>query len=140
MTSEIVQALQRASTLYLTTYNRQGQSGTVPIWFFLHQDAIYFCTLRHSLKVRRIRQTGRVTLHIGRRTGLQLECSAYLLDDDPVLQALLLRTYRRRYPVRWFLLGPRLRRAFARHAEVIVQLIPPGNDTNTAAPDTVERR
>lgn len=124
MTPEITHALQRASTLYLTTYNHHGQSGTVPIWFFLHQEAIYFCTLRQSLKVRRIRQTGRVTIHIGTRTGPRLACTARVLDNDPVLQALLLRTYRRRYPVRWIVLGPRLRRAFSQGEEVIVQLIP----------------
>jgi PPOX class probable F420-dependent enzyme len=129
MSPEIKQALQHTKTLYLTTYSRSGKSGTVPVWFFLHQEAIYFCTLRESLKVRRIRQTGWVTLHIGRRTGPRLDCAARLLDDAPAIQALLLRTYRPRYPVRWLLLGPRLRRAFARGAETIVQLTPLGPGT-----------
>jgi PPOX class probable F420-dependent enzyme len=128
-------ALQRATLLYLTTYNRRGQSGTVLIWFFLHQEAIYFCTLRDSLKVRRIRQTGRATLHIGSRTGPRLDCMARLLEPNAALQALLLRTYRTRYRWRWLLLGPRLRRAFARGTEVIVQLIPLENNAMDPTPD-----
>jgi PPOX class probable F420-dependent enzyme len=138
MTPEIIQALQGATILYLTTYDRHGHAGTVPIWFFLHQGAIYFCTLRQSLKVQRIQQTKRASIHIGRRTGPRLECTARLVDDDSGLQALLLRTYRRRYPVRWLAFGPRLRRAFARGAEVIVQLTP--LDPDTAAPTPVQPR
>jgi len=124
MSPELQHTLQHATLLYLTTYNRQGQSGTVPIWFLLHEDAIYFCTLRSSLKVRRIQQTGKVTVHIGSRRGPQFTCAAHVLEHAPDLQALLLRTYRTRYRWRWLFIGPRLRRAFARGTEVIVQLIP----------------
>src|SRR5262245_13183997 len=106
---DIQHALQHATRLYLTTYNRRGQSGTVPIWFFLHEGAIYFCTLRHSLKVRRIQQTGKATVHIAHRSGPLLHCTAHILEDAPELQALLLRAYRTRYRWRWLFIGPRLR-------------------------------
>lgn len=139
MFPEAQHALQRSALLYLTTYNRREQSGTVPIWFFLHADTIYFCTLRNSLKARRIQQTGRVTLHIGSREGPRLDCTAHLLENDPALQAILLRTYRQRYGWRWLFLGPRLRRAFARGAEVIVQLRPVNADTRLPPPDAVTR-
>jgi PPOX class probable F420-dependent enzyme len=129
MNADIMRALRGAKTLYLTTYNRHGRFGTVPIWFFLHQENIYFCTLRDSLKVRRLRQTGRATIHIGKRTGQRLECIARLLEDDLDLQQRLLRTYRRRYRFRWLILGFRLRRAFARGEEIIVQLTPAAGDT-----------
>jgi PPOX class probable F420-dependent enzyme len=129
MNADIMRALQGAKILYLTTYNRRGQSGTVPIWFFLHQENIYFCTLRDSLKVRRLRQTGRATLHMDKRTGPRLECTARLLADDVDLQQRLLHAYRRRYWVRWLILGFRLRRAFARGEEIIVQLTPAAEDT-----------
>jgi PPOX class probable F420-dependent enzyme len=121
---DIQHALQHATRLYLTTSNRRGQSGTVPIWFFLHEGAIYFCTRRTSLKVRRMQQTGRATVHIAHRSGPELHCTAHILEDAPDLQALLLRTYRTRYRWRWLLIGPRLRRAFARGTEVMVQLLP----------------
>lgn len=124
MSPEIQHALQQATLLYLTTYNRQGQSGTVPIWFFLHAGDIYFCTRRNSLKVRRMQQTGRATVHIGHRNGLRLDCTAHVLEPTADLQELLLQTYRRRYRWRWLFIGLRLRRAFARGLEVMVQLIP----------------
>jgi PPOX class probable F420-dependent enzyme len=122
MTPDIQQALQRATLLYLTTYTTTGQSGTVPIWFFCHDAAIYFCSLRDSLKVRRLRQTGKATVHIGSRTGPRLDCRARLLADDSRLRSLLLRTYRRRYGWRWLIIGPRLYWAFARGKEVIIRL------------------
>jgi PPOX class probable F420-dependent enzyme len=124
MTPDIQQALQRATILYLTTYTTTGQSGTVPIWFFCHDAAIYFCSLRDSLKVRRLRQTGKATVHIGSRTGPRLDCRARLLADDSRLRSLLLRTYRRRYGWRWLIIGPRLYWAFARGKEVIIRLCP----------------
>ena len=122
MTPDIQQALQQATILYLTTYNTTGQSGTVPIWFFCHDATIYFCSLRDSLKVRRLRQTGKATVHIGSRTGPRLDCRARLLADEPRLRTLLLRTYRRRYGWRWLIIGPRLYWAFARGKEVIIRL------------------
>lgn len=129
MSPDILRALQHARTLYLTTYSRNGRAGTVPIWFFQHQEHIYFCTLRDSVKVRRIRHTPQVTVHIGRRTGPRLTCTARLLEDAPQLQHLLVRTYRKRYWLRWLLLGPRLRRAFAQRKEILVELTPQTDDT-----------
>jgi PPOX class probable F420-dependent enzyme len=124
MTPDVHHALQQATVLYLTTYNTAGRSGTVPIWFFLHNDMIYFCTHRDSLKVRRLRQTARATIRIGSQTGALLDCRARLLEHDPALQTLLLRTYCRRYRWYWLFMGPRLYWAFARGKEVIVQLTP----------------
>jgi PPOX class probable F420-dependent enzyme len=124
MTPALTQALQGARRLYLTTYNRRGQSGTVPVWFFLDEGAIYFCTRRETLKVRRIRQTGRATVHLGSRTGPRLECTARLIEGNAALQERLLRTYRRRYGLRMLVLGWRLRRAFVRGDEIIVRLTP----------------
>lgn len=63
-------------------------------------------------------------LHIGRRTGPQLACTARIIDDDAAVRHCLLRTYRRRYWFRWLFLGPRIRRSFERDAEVIVELMP----------------
>ncbi len=58
-------ALRRASYLYLTTYGASGRSGTVPVWCWYDGDAAYFTTQRESLKARRIRETGRVTVRVG---------------------------------------------------------------------------
>ena len=121
---EFRRALQRAKLLYLTTVGANGKSGTVPVLFRFDDDAIYFCSQRDTLKVRRIRQTGRVTVHAGKPDGPGLSCSAQLLEDAPDLQTRLLRSYRRRYWLRWLILGPRLRQAFADDTEVLIRLTP----------------
>ena len=121
---EFQRALQRAKLLYLTTFGASGKSGTVPVLFLLDDDAIYFCSQRDTLKVRRIRQTGRVIVRAGKPDGLSLSCRAQLLEDAPDLQARLLRSYRRRYWLRWLFLGPRLRKAFADGTEVLIRLVP----------------
>ena len=121
---EFRRALQGAKLLYLTTFGANGKSGTVPVLFLLDDDAIYFCSQRDTLKVRRIRQTGRVTVRAGKPDGPGLSCSAQLLEKVPELQALLLCTYRRRYWLRWLILGPRLRKAFAAGTEVLIRLVP----------------
>lgn len=121
---EFQRALQRAKLLYLTTFGATGKSGTVPVLFLLHEDAIYFCSQRDTLKVRRIRQTGRVTVHAGKPDGPSLSCGAQILENVPELQAYLLRGYRRRYWLRWLVLGPRLHKAFADGTEVLIRLVP----------------
>ena len=121
---EFQRALQRAKLLYLTTVGANGKSGTVPVLFLFDDDAIYFCSQRDTLKVRRIRQTGKATVHAGKPDGPGLSCSAQLLEDVPDLQTRLLSSYRRRYWLRWLFLGPRLRQAFADDTEVLIRLTP----------------
>ena len=122
--AEFQRALQRAKLLYLTTFGTAGRSGTVPVLFLLDSDAIYFCSQRDTLKVRRIRQSGRVTVRAGKPNGPGLSCRAELLESVPELEARLLRTYRRRYPLRWLVLGPRLRKSFADGTEIVIRLEP----------------
>ena len=121
---EFRRALRRAKLMYLTTFGANGKTGTVPVLFLLADDAIYFCSQRDTLKVRRIRQTGRVTVRADKPDGPGLSCRAQLLEDAPELQARLLRNYRRRYWLRWLILGPRLRNAFANGTEVLIRLVP----------------
>lgn len=123
MPSDAFEALSRTKTVYLTTWSASGKAGTVPIWFFEHGGLIYFCSQRDTLKVRRIRRSGRAALNIGRRTGPQLTCTARIVDD-PEMRQLLVQTYRRRYRFRWLFLGPRIQRAFERDEEVVVELTP----------------
>jgi len=66
-------ALLCAEYMYLTTYSSAGKPGTVPTWLWVHDGVLYFTTLRASLKARRIRQNGRVTIRPrGRAAGLRL--------------------------------------------------------------------
>ena len=122
--TEFRSALLRAGLLYLTTFSAAGRSGTVPVLFMPDGDAIYFCSQRNTLKVRRIRQTGIVTVRPGRPDAPGLSCRAELLENVPDLERRLLRAYRRRYPLRWLFLGARLRRSFADGTEVVIRLDP----------------
>ncbi|PON14983.1 hypothetical protein C2W62_26190 [Candidatus Entotheonella serta] len=124
MPSDAFDALSRTKTVYLTTWSPSGKAGTVQIWFFEHDRRIYFCSQRDTLKVRRIRRSGRADLTIGSRTGPKLACSARIVDDDPDIKQLLVQTYRRRYWFRWLFLGPRIQRAFRSGEEVVVELTP----------------
>jgi PPOX class probable F420-dependent enzyme len=90
-------ALSRASYLYLTTYGASGRSGTVPVWCWYDGTDAYFTTQRESLKARRIRETGRVTVHVGAKDGPCFEGRADWVDGRSDLEAALLRAYRRKY-------------------------------------------
>lgn len=121
---EFQRTLQRARLLYLTTFSVAGKSGTVPVLFFLDGDTIYLCSQRDTLKTRRIQQTGKATVQAGQPNGPSLPCRAELLENVPDLETRLLRSYRRRYPLRWLFLGRRLRRSFADGTEVIIRIKP----------------
>ena len=121
---EFRRALEGARLLYLTTFSATGRSGTVPVLFLLDEHAIYFCSQRDTVKVRRIQQTGKATVRPGKSDGPALSCRAEMLESVPDLEARLLRSYRRRYPLRWLVLGPRLRKSFADGTEVVIRLQP----------------
>jgi len=118
-------ALELAKYLYVTTYNRAGKSGTVPTWLWPHDGAVYFTTIRASLKARRIRDTGRVTVHIGTKDGPSFEGRAEWVDDRPDLEQALLSTYRRKY---WFLvplwMGRRIRKGLTGKTSVLIRITP----------------
>jgi PPOX class probable F420-dependent enzyme len=125
LNADVVRALERASYIYLTTYSRSGKSGTVPTWLWLHEGAVYFTTQRQTLKARRIRDNGRVTVHVGTRDGPAFEGRAEWVEDRPDLEQALLRTYRRKY---WFLvplwMGRYIRRGLAQKTSVLIRVTP----------------
>ena len=87
------QALDGAKYMYVTTYSQGGKSGTVPTWLWTHDGAIFFTTQRHTLKARRIRDNGRVTVHVGTREGPAFEGRAEWVEDRPDLEQALLHAY-----------------------------------------------
>jgi len=127
LTSELETALRAASYMYVTTFSPSGATGTVPVWLWLHDGLVYFTTQRASLKARRIRDTGRVTVHVGRRDGPALEGRAEWVDDRPDLEAALLAAYRRKY---WLLvplwMGRRIRKGLAAKTSVLICITPLG--------------
>jgi PPOX class probable F420-dependent enzyme len=118
-------AIERAKYMYVTTYSRAGKPGTVPTWLWPHDGFVYFTTKRDSLKARRIRNTGRVTVHVGRRDGPAFEGHAEWVDDRPDLEAALLRAYHRKY---WFLvplwMGRYIRNGLLRKTSVLIRITP----------------
>ncbi len=126
MTPELLTALQSAKYMYLTTYSRSGKSGTVPVWLWYHEGAVYFTTMRASLKARRIKNTGRVTVHVGKKGGPSFEGRAEWVDGRADLEEALLRAYREKY---WILvalfMGRRIRRGLAARTSVLIRITPP---------------
>ena len=122
---ELQAALQRARYIYLTTYSQAGKPGTVPTWCWLHAGALYFTTRRPSLKARRIRNGGRVTVNIGTKDGPAFEGRAEWVDDRPDLEGAILRAYRRKY---WILvslwMGRYIRKGLLARTSVLVRIRP----------------
>jgi PPOX class probable F420-dependent enzyme len=131
MVGPVAAALEVAKYIYVTTYSRAGRPGTVPVWCWPHEGAVYLTTQRASLKARRIRDNARVTVRVGRRDGPRFEGRGEWVDDRPDLEAALLAAYRRKY---WILvpgwMGRRIRRGLARKTSVLVRVTPldPGGE------------
>ena len=124
-TAELGAALEGARHIYLTTYSVAGKPGTVPTWCWLHEGTLYFTTQRASLKARRIKNNGRVTVHVGRADGPVFEGRAEWVDDRPDLEAAILSAYRRKY---WVLvplwMGRYIRKGLRAKSSVLVRILP----------------
>ena len=125
MTPELSMALRTARYMYLTTYSQKGKPGTVPVWLWFHEGAIYSTTLRASLKARRIKNNGRVTVHVGKKDGPSFEGRAEWVDDRPDLVEELLRAYRQKYRILVPLfMGRRIRKGLAAKTSVLIRITP----------------
>jgi PPOX class probable F420-dependent enzyme len=122
---ELAAALARARYMYVTTYSRAGKPGTVPTWLWPHEGDVYFTTLRDSLKARRIRNDGRVTVHVGTKDGPAFEGRAEWVDGRADLEAALLSDYRRKY---WLLvpvfMGRYIRKGLDTQKSVLIRITP----------------
>lgn len=123
--SALARALGGAKYMYVTTYSRAGKPGTVPTWLWVHDGAVYFTTKIHTLKARRIRDNGRVTVHIGTSEGPAFEGRAEWVEDRPDLEQALLRAYWRKY---WLMvplwMGRYIRKSLARKTSVLIRITP----------------
>ena len=125
LASELRVALEGARYIYLTTYSREGKPGTVPTWCWLHEDAVYFTTLRASLKARCIKNHGRVTIHVGTKDGPAFEGHAEWVDGRADLEEAILRAYRRKYRILvplW--MGRYIRKGLAARTSVLIRILP----------------
>jgi uncharacterized protein len=123
--ARMAEALSRARYMYVTTYSRAGKPGTVPTWLWPHDGDVYFTTRRDSLKARRIRDNGRVTVHVGTKEGPAFEGRAEWVDGRADLEAALLSDYRRKY---WLLvplfMGRFIRRGLDTERSVLIRITP----------------
>jgi len=97
----------------------------VPTWCWLHDDAVYFTTQRASLKAKRIRNGGRVTVNIGAKDGPAFEGHAEWVDDRPDLEAAILKAYRRKYRILvplW--MGRYIRKGLQARTSVLIRILP----------------
>ena len=124
-TTDLRAALGRAHYIYVTTFSREGKPGTVPTWCWLHDNAVYFTTRRASLKARRIKNNGRVTVHVGKKDGPAFEGRAEWVEDSPDLEKAVLRAYRRKY---WILvplwMGRYIRKGLTARTSVLIRVRP----------------
>ncbi|ASW90347.1 PPOX class F420-dependent enzyme [Mycobacterium marseillense] len=78
--------LAKAQYLLLTTFTKDGRPKPTPIWAALDQDRLLVITGEKSWKVKRIRNTPRVTLATctmnGRPTSAAVEGTAVILDKS----------------------------------------------------------
>ena len=97
----------------------------MPTWVWPHEGRVYFTTKRDSVKAGRIRNNGRVTVHVGTREGPAFEGHAEWVDDRPDLEAALLEHYWRKY---WLLvplfMGRYIRRGLAAKTSVLIRITP----------------
>jgi hypothetical protein len=70
----------------LETFKRSGEGVKTPVWFVLHDGALYVYTEADSWKVKRIRNNPRVRVALctvrGRVTGPWVDGSASLVEGD----------------------------------------------------------
>ena len=89
------------------------------------EDAVYFTTQRASLKARRIKDSGRVTVHVGKKDGPAFEGKAEWADGRPELEEAILRAYHRKY---WILvplwMGRYIRKGLAARTSVLIRILP----------------
>ena len=75
----------------LETFKKNGQGVKTPVWFVLHDDALYLYTEADSWKVKRIRNNPQVRVAVcnvrGVVMGPWLDATASIVDGDERLAA-----------------------------------------------------
>ena len=75
----------------LETFKKNGQGVKTPVWFVLHNDALYAYTEADSWKVKRIRNNARVRVAVcnvrGQVKGSWLDATASIVEGNERLAA-----------------------------------------------------
>jgi PPOX class probable F420-dependent enzyme len=87
--SNLVEALEKESLVYITTHETSGKQGTVPVWFVSEKDMVYISTGPNSVKVRRLRSNPKVRLNFGRKNGPSLEGTARFCKEEELIRRIV---------------------------------------------------
>lgn len=72
--------------LSITTFRKNGDAVTTPVWFAQAGEELYIMTMRSSGKAKRISHTSRVRIapcdRVGVLLGESIEAEAHLVTDD----------------------------------------------------------
>lgn len=100
VSTKAAQALTGEMYILLTTFRKDGRAVPTPMWFAAEGNNLYIYTSAVSGKVKRIRNSGRVTVAASNNRGTKLkgptyEATARLLpaSDGPRVDTLLRRKY-----------------------------------------------
>ncbi len=84
VTPEVEQALRQASEVWLTTYDLDGNPGSVPIWFIYTEGRVYVATGRTSKKVLKLQANRDVGIRVS-RSKIALVGSGRLRSDPALV-------------------------------------------------------
>jgi len=86
-----LEQFRRPKYISLETFKKNGQGVKTPVWFVLHNDALYAYTEADSWKVKRIRNQPRVRVAVcnirGGVKGPWLDATASIIEGDERLAA-----------------------------------------------------
>jgi PPOX class probable F420-dependent enzyme len=79
--------LERELVGWLTTVTASGRPQTSPVWFVVHDDAVYVQSRPHAAKLSNIQANGKVSFHLDSDGAggdiVTLDADAEILDDAP---------------------------------------------------------
>ena len=86
-----LEPFRNAKYISLETFKKNGQGVQTPVWFVLHNDALYAYTEAESWKVKRIRNRPHVRVAVcnvrGTVKGPSLDATASFVEGDERLAA-----------------------------------------------------
>ncbi len=87
--SNLTQALHDDDLIYVSTRRKSGAwSSQAPIWFWFHDDEIYFTCSPDSWKARRLKEAGPVRIHVGTDDGPEIIGEATRIHDLELIDRL----------------------------------------------------
>jgi general stress protein 26 len=95
-------ALVEDDLIYLSTRRKSGEwSSQAPIWFWFHDDTIYFTCSPESWKAKRLKEGGPVRIRVGSEKGPEIVGEATRIHDLMLIDRLG-EAWGNKYWIAWF--------------------------------------